>query len=229
MKPRTAIDWALDVIARSKLPPDITGDDLNRHMMELRLISTNGVTEGSLYCPSPGCKYNCEAPSLAEPEDPVICPVHSTTLVIQTWKQMAGRAMEQGFQQAAEFDRVLSEVQTRMDDMSRTILTMRERLAEAETNLDNHRFTTATEQEELEALRDWRSGPAGGLACRVGERLDRSPEPKPPGKDDLNRWAYFHLLKLRLALAAGRRMAVTELAADIATLMLQTTELYGEP
>lgn len=228
MNPRTAIDWAMDTIARSKLPEDITGDDLNRRMMELKLIRMNGVSEGSLYCTTTGCTYTVEAPLAMHEDDLVVCPVHGTNLVIQTWKQIAGKAMARGFAQAREYDTILQGVESHLEDMGKALITMRERLAEAETNLDNHRFATACEQDELATLREWKSGPLGALACRVGERLDRGLSPRKPAPEDLNRRVYFDLLRLRLALRAGRRMAVTELAADIATNMLHTTELYGE-
>ena len=239
MKPLTAIDWALDVLQRSILPPDMPAAEFNQRMMELRLIKRNGVTEKSLYCPSPGCNYTCPAPPEMEPVDPVVCPEHSTQLIIMTWKQLAGHAFQASINQTKEFDLILEAMQAESKVLGETLITMRERLRvtdeerrECLERLENFMFTTANEKEELENLRGLATNPVFQFCFRMEAEIIHNQhkgdwEDWEPSPMEILAGVSRHLDKLKFAIGKNNRAAVSEFAADIANFMLKTHELYG--
>lgn len=128
MNAPTAIDYAIEVLEKSRLMLDVDQAELNHQLSQLRAIRHNGVTPGQLYCPAPGCEYSCEAPAGLAPEEPAICPVHTGPLNVMTWKQLAGKVFLKGAAQAAEFDRQLHALTEIMDQSNARIAELEERM-----------------------------------------------------------------------------------------------------
>ena len=225
------IDWALDLLSRSRLPPETSAAEFQQRMDELRTLKANGVTEDSLHCPAPGCGYVCFASPGAGAAQPDVCPHHSVPLVLMTWKQMAERAFAAAHEQAEEFDQRMMTLECGAGAM---VAQAQQNAREAVAQLDVVRFRQGNEEGELERLRELTAGPIGTFARRMEREIQENAH-----KGDWDDWTpspvellgevQHHLDKLKLALGKDNRLAVAEFSADVANFMMKLSQLYGAP
>lgn len=213
LRPRTmnAIDWLLSVLHRSRLPKDVSTEEMHHRLGELRLMSAE-ITDYIMKCPGVKCAYKTLVPRGEQSFDlPHICPLCSTPLISMTWKEAARHA----FNTAQNLEKAYTG-----------------RLQEMVARLDDTLFLGACEQEELEQLRDVATGPLGWLRCAMVRELENNShkgnwDEWEPDAGRLVKEIEKHSTRLLDAVSRNNRYAVDEHAADIANFALKAAQLFG--
>jgi hypothetical protein len=220
---KNALDWAMDLLTRVHLPPDMSASEFQERMQELRIMKQQGLTNNSLFCPRDGCSYAVTAPPGMVLDDSPVCIHHGVTLVAMTWKQMAEKSFLALKNQEAQFGQ-------KVENAKAMVETSMELSRDLQDRLDRQNF----EEIELEQLRQITSGPTGRFAKLMDRELQENAhkgnwEDWKPTSQELLSEVTHHLDKLKFVLARFNRPAVTEFSADIANFMQKTHEMYGQP
>lgn len=159
----------------------------------------------------PVCNLIAVRPQEAHPDEVILCPGHSRPMVPLTW------------QQAAEYYQGMARVNSSQALIAaRRMADAEQMAAQLQERWDNRQFREDCLQEELEQLREWKSGPLGAFAVRMARvGLDGIP-PRTDGIHPI-------LRELEEARTRGNRLLVNQLAAEAGLALIELIREHGDP
>lgn len=238
MKPESAIAWAIHTLqgfySRMDHP---TRMQLDEKLTELHRLDREHISNSSLACHTPGCNYVCPAPDGMEANETVVCPEHGSVLSLLSWKQFGVKAADAMHHmeniilyQQKMVDRLSSQTMRAAQSMKGA----QDELKDLEYKLDEHKFLTANEREELEQWREWEHNPFDDFAKRVARSVDDNAHRRDwyewqPTVDEIYTELDAIGTKLFIALDKRNRFAVDANVAEIGSVLIKTIQLYGNP